>query len=195
MKKIQSNNELTEYSAESVVGYLLLNSREYDKAVECYESCGESLLVKDRYRLALAYSLTKKFKEAKICYNEFILQTTNKNLYHKALYNKALILVRYLEEDYEIALECIDQVLKYKPYDIDAWVVKGNILKKQGYEIKANKCYKRSLFLRENSDSNILEKIFYSLFVFLTLENPELFDPVYPLFKDYNFFDWESIDD
>lgn len=192
---------LSKYPVSKSRGYLMDYIKRYGQAIDVYKQCEDSLLAEDWYRLGLCYSLaTKEFEEAEKCYNIALEGTDNKNLYHKILYNKALNLVNFLKRDYQVALDDIDKVLKYKPDDFEAWVIKGNILleleKEKGNIVindeKAQECYRKSDYILKISNMDVLGKIKYFLTNLFRKEYIEY--RVYPLFKDFELYEWGTFD-
>jgi len=95
--------------------------------------------------------------------------TTINPKYQLGYWNKSSILLSLGE--FEASIECQDRILRLRPYRIEAWIVKGEVLERIGRADEAKLCYRRALSLEDSilrtgkaAPSNKIDRAYLMMF-------------------------------
>lgn len=64
--------------------------------------------------------------------------------------------IKFMEGNYQEAIDCYDQALNLNPSNIDAWISKGNALNSMGFYDDAISCYDRALEMDPDNEFALL---------------------------------------
>ena len=155
----ENTDELKPDSADTYInmGYAYFNTKDYKKAIECYEKAIE--LKSDTLELAywnmgLAYGALGYDKKAKECIKKVLEIKCDKEIanYENDIKLNPNNVVAYAnmgnmyadKDDYEKAIECYKKAIEIDPTFRDVYNNMGDAYKALGNQVKANECYKKA---------------------------------------------------